>query len=122
MASILTSIKKLLGPEEADISFDVDIIIGINSALMVLNQLGVGPKDGFVITDKTQTWEEFLGESKILEGVKTYVYLKTKLDFDPPSTAGAMDAMDRRIKEWEYRLVTMIETQPVPVVVPEPEV
>lgn len=122
MASILTSIKKLLGPEEADTSFDIDIIIGINSALMVLNQLGVGPKDGFVITDKTQTWEEFLGESKILEGVKTYVYLKTKLDFDPPSSAGAMDAMDRRIKEWEYRLVTMIETQPVPVVVPEPEV
>lgn len=75
--SILTSIKKLIGPTEDDTSFDVDIIMHINSAFFRLNQLGVGPSDGFFITDKTTTWEEFLASRKDLEAVKTYVYQKS---------------------------------------------
>ena len=84
MDSILTSIKKLLGITEEDTSFDTDVIIQINSAFMILNQLGVGPEEGFIISDDMATWDEFLPEGKQLEGVKTYIYLKVKLVFDPP--------------------------------------
>lgn len=110
--SILTSIKKLLGPEEADTSFDLDITIHINTALFRLNQLGVGPSSGFVVTDKTQTWTEFVGSPrKDLEAIKTYVYLKTKLVFDPPQSSFLVEAIKSQIVDYESLINYQSETE-----------
>jgi hypothetical protein len=83
MDSILISIKKMLGIEDEYTHFDFDIIININSVLMTLNQLGVGPVVCFSITGKDELWTDFLGDSIDLDAVKTYVYLKVRLLFDP---------------------------------------
>ena len=104
MDSILTSIKKLLGITEEYENFDQDIIMHINSAFMILNQLGVGPKSGFSISDKSSTWDEFIPESSNLEAVKTYVYLKVKLMFDPPLSSTVIEAIKSQINELEWRL------------------
>lgn len=104
MESILNSIKKMLGITEEYTHFDSEIIMHINSALMDLKQLNVGPEDGFFIEDDSYTWEDFIGETAKLQAVKTYVYLKVKLDFDPPLNASVIAAMERRIKELEFRL------------------
>jgi hypothetical protein len=105
MESILTSIKKLLAIEDDYTHFDMDIIMNINSVLMTLTQLGVGPTAGFTITSNTETWTDFLGEQfSNLEGVKTYIYLKVRLVFDPPTSSGAIDAMTRIATEIEWRL------------------
>lgn len=105
MDSILNSTKKLLGILSDYDEFDTDLIININSALMILNQLGVGPKTGFRITGSTETWEDFLGERTDLEAVKTYVYLKVKLMFDPPSSSFVLSSINEQISELEYRLL-----------------
>ena len=110
--SILTSIKKLLGPTEEDTSFDVDITMHINSAFFRLNQLGVGPSDGFFITDKTKTWEEFLVARKDLEAVKSYVYQKVRLVFDPPQSAFLVEALKESIKEFEWTINVQAEGGP----------
>lgn len=105
MDSILTSIKNLLGPEEDDTHFDTDIIIHINTVLMSLNQIGIGPEIGFSISDKTTTWATYLGTNTNLEAVKSYIYLKVRLIFDPPSSTPLIDAIERQIKEVEWRLL-----------------
>lgn len=110
--SILTSIKKLIGPTEDDTSFDVDIIMHINSAFFRLNQLGVGPSEGFSITDKTKTWEEFLLARKDLEAVKSYVYQKVRLVFDPPQSAFLVEALKESIKEFEWTINVQAEGGP----------
>jgi hypothetical protein len=102
--SILTSIKKLLGIDETYTHFDSDVTIHINSAFMNLNQLGVGPSTGFRISDKEALWEDFIDERTDLEGVKTYIYLKTRLIFDPPQTGFLVEAIKDQIKELEWRL------------------
>ena len=102
--SILTSIKKLLGITEEYEHFDQDIIIHINSVFMILNQLGVGPSNGFSITDKTAVWSDFISEGTNLESVKSYIYLKVRLLFDPPTTSAVMESMNRMISELEFRL------------------
>lgn len=105
MDSILTSIKKLLGIQEDYTHFDTDIIIHVNSALMILNQLGVGPLGGFSIVDSSTTWDEFIPEDdKNFEAAKTYVYMKVKLIFDPPSSSAVIESMNRIISEIEWRL------------------
>ena len=104
MDSILTSIKKLLGITEEYENFDQDIIMHINSAFMILNQLGVGPKSGFSISDKSSTWDEFIPESSNLEAVKTYIHLKVKLMFDPPLSSTVIEAIKSQINELEWRL------------------
>ena len=109
MDSILTSIKKLLGIEEDYTHFDPDIIMHINSALTVLNQLGVGPTAGFVITSADETWSEYLGTTSNLDSVKPYVYLKVRLIFDPPSGTSTIEAFERQIKEFEWRLNAQVE-------------
>ena len=109
MDSILVSIKKLLGVDEYCDHFDTDIIIHINSALMVLNQLGVGPSTGFVVTSNSETWSDFLGENTSIESVKTYVYLKTRLVFDPPQTSSVIDAINRQISELEWRINVAVD-------------
>jgi len=107
--SILTSIKKLLGIEEDYTQFDTDVIIHINSALMSLNQLGIGPETGFAVVDKNQTWSNYLGTEVNVEAVKTYIYLKVRLIFDPPSSSSVIDAMERQIQEFEWRLTMQME-------------
>jgi len=109
MDSILTSIKKLLGIGEEYDDFDTEVILNINAALMTLNQLAVGPKEGFVITDKTQTWVDFIGDRKDLEAIKTYIYLKTRLTFDPPQMGYLVDAIKTQIAELEWRLNVQVE-------------
>ena len=104
MDSILTSIKKLLGIAEDYEQFDTDIIIDINSALAILTQLGVGPEEGFVVVSKTDTWYDFLGDTTRLEEVKTYIYLKVRLMFDPPTSSAAIDSMKNLISEMEWRI------------------
>lgn len=104
MDSILTSIKKLLGIAEDYKEFDTDIIIHINTAFSKLNQLGVGPEEGFSIKDKTSVWAEFLADAKNLESVKTYVYLVVRLVFDPPQSSAVMTSMENTVNQLEWRL------------------
>lgn len=109
--SILTSIKKLLGPEEEYEHFDTDIIIHINTALFALTQLGVGPSTGFSIIDKTTVWTDFVPDIKRIEAIKTYVYLKVKLVFDPPQSAAAIESINKMINELEWRINVAAENQ-----------
>lgn len=105
MESILTSIKNLLGITEEYDQFDAVLIMHINSVFMVLNQLGVGPDGGFSITDKTQTWSEFIPiESSKFNSVKSYMHMKVKILFDPPQSSIVMESMNRMISELEWRL------------------
>ena len=104
MESILTSIKKLLGISEEYKHFDADLIIHINSVLLVLTQLGVGPNEGFMIEDDSAFWEDFLEDPTQLQAVKSYMYLKVKLLFDPPLSSSAIESMNRMIAEYEWRL------------------
>ena len=104
MDSILTSIKKMLGITEEYTQFDMDLIININSVFTILHQMGVGPGTPYHITDKTNTWDEFLGDEGKIELVKTYIYLKCKLMFDPPTVGAVMESYNRQISEYEWRL------------------
>lgn len=104
MDSILTSVKKMLGITEDYEHFDADIIMHINSVFMILNQLGIGPVKGFSITDRFSTWEDFLQGGENLESVKSYMYMKVRLLFDPPMSSAVMEAMKQMISELEWRL------------------
>ncbi len=107
--SILESTKKILGvPADYDV-FDPDITLHINSVFSTLNQLGIGPADGFMIEDADATWDTFLGGDKRLNAVKTYVYLRVRMLFDPPNTAYLVTAMEDQIRELEWRLNVMRE-------------
>ena len=111
MESILTSIKKMLGIDEEYTHFDADIIMHINSVLMILTQLGVGPAEGFVIEDDTSTWVDFIPEANAaqLHAVKSYIYMKVKLIFDPPLSSAVIESMNRQISEFEWRLNTAVD-------------
>lgn len=102
--SILTSTKKVLGIDESYTAFDVDIIMHINSVFSTLHQLGIGPDNGFMITDATATWDAFLGDDPRLNSIKTYMYLRVRLLFDPPATSFHINALENQIKELEWRL------------------
>lgn len=108
MNSILTSIKKLLGIVEEDTYFDTDIIIHINSVLMALNQMGVG-KSGFIIDGADDEWGDFLDDSTNLEMVKTYVYMKVRLIFDPPTNSSVTASYEKQIAEFEWRLNSAVD-------------
>lgn len=101
--SILTSIKKLLGITEEYTHFDADIIMHINSVFMILMQLGIGPTDGFSISDDSAVWSDFLSDVTWFESVKSYVYLKVKLIFDPPQSGTVIGSMEKLITEFEWR-------------------
>lgn len=109
MESILTSVKKNLGLDDTDTSFDADVILFINGTFSTLNQLGIGPEDGFSITDKTPTWDAFYGTNKKMNSVRTYVYLKVKMLFDPPQTSFLNEALNQQAKEFEWRLNALRE-------------
>lgn len=102
--SILVYVKKLLGILSDYNHFDPDIIYGINSAFGVLNQLGVGPSNGFSISDDSAKWSDFIDDSVQLSLVKEYVCLKTRMVFDPPTSNALMDSYNKTIAEYEWRL------------------
>lgn len=103
--SILVTIKKLLGIAKNDKSFDTDIVIHINSILMVLAQEGV-IREGFLITDDSEIWMDCLIDQTNLEAIKTLIYLRVRLLFDPPSNSFVINSMNEQIKEFEWRLYT----------------
>ena len=112
MENILTSIKKLLGVAEEYTHFDPDIVMHINSVLMILTQLGVGPSDGFIIEDETAVWSDFIPDITPvkLEAVKSYIYLKVRLLFDPPTSSAVIESINRQISELEWRLNVAAES------------
>lgn len=108
--SILLSIKKLLGISEDYTNFDADIIIHINTAIMVLHQLGVGPQDKvFTISSQDDKWSDFVNKDDDLESIKTYIYLKVKLVFDPPQHGPTQESFKESIREYEWRLNHQVE-------------
>lgn len=107
--SILDSIKKLLGISSEVTEFDTDILIHINSVFSILTQLGVGPSSGFSIEDSSAEWSDFIGDDARLSDVKSFVYLKTRLLFDPPASSAAMDAMNRMASELEWRINVSVD-------------
>lgn len=109
MDSILLSIKRLLGVSEDCEHFDDEIIIHINSVLVILNQLGVGPPGGFIVTDTRQTWSMFVPNRTDIEFIKTYVFMKAKLIFDPPQSSSAIESMNRVISELEWRINVAVD-------------
>ena len=106
---ILESVKKVLGVAPDYLAFDPDIVMHINSAFSVLHQLGVGPDEPFMIEDETATWTEFLGTERGVNSVKSYVYLRVRLLFDPPATSFALGAMEKQIEELGWRISTYME-------------
>ena len=110
MESILTSIKKLLGIAEEYTHFDADLIMHINSVLSILTQIGVGPAEGFSIKDESSVWGDFIPENSnlelpaIRELIKSYVYMKVKLLFDPPLNSAVIESTNRIISELEWRI------------------
>lgn len=138
--SILTSVKKIVGVAELDTSFDPDIIMHTNAVFSVLNQLGIGPVAGFMIEDSTPTWDDFLSVRQVetdgatayedqqlaeadkrLNMVKTYLYLRVRLMFDPPQTSFVIESMNKQIQELEVRMSIVREgdswVDPAPTVV-----
>lgn len=115
--SILMSVKKMLGglnPEEES-PFDADIIMQINGAFSVLQQLGVGPREGFSIEDSGKLWTEFTTDTIILNMVKPYMYAKVRLAFDTPTSSAVKEALEHQVAEFEYRMNTRIDSGEDPV-------
>lgn len=103
--SILNTTKKLLGLEPDLTCFDQDILVHINAVLSALTQMGVGPEDGFVIEDATATYEDYLGEeAKNYQDVKTYIYYKVRLGFDPPASSTITNSINDLLAETEWRI------------------
>lgn len=125
--SILDSIKKVLGILPDYLVFDQDVIMHTNSAFSTLNQLGIGPELGFTIENKDPVWADFIGTDKRLSSVKTYVYLRVRLLFDPPQTSYLIQSMNEQLRELEWRLNVKhedehwVDPDPTPVPVPDPD-
>lgn len=114
MESILNSVKNQIGIVDECTDFDKNLIMHINSVFFILWQLGVGPSKPFSITNETSIWSDFIPEGQNIEAVKSYVYLKVQLLFDPPSSSALMEAKNRQISELEWRLnaeVDIFKTQ-----------
>lgn len=119
--SILISTKKILGLAEDYTAFDLDVLTHINSVFTTLTQLAVGPAGGFFIEDETALWGDFITPEMNLNAVKTYVYLRVRLLFDPPSTAYLVTATQEQIKELEWRLNVQADPGTPPEVIPDPD-
>ena len=109
--SILTSVKKMLGIEEEYKHFDTDILMHINSAFSILTQIGVGPDSGFMITDDTSNWSDFIKEEAKLNLVKSYMFLKVKLLFDPPTSTAVLECYKPHISEYESSVTMVAENE-----------
>lgn len=109
MDSILTSTKKLLGIAEEDTSFDTDIIMHINTVFSILTQLGVGPPEGFSIEDNSTVWTDYIQANPRLELIKSYMYMKVRLMFDPPLSSSVTQILNERIAELEWRINVTVD-------------
>lgn len=108
--SILKTIKKMLGVDPNKTSpFDTDIMLDINTTFSILSQLGVGPSAGFKITGDTETWSFYTNDDVKLEMVKTYVFMKVKLMFDPPLSSAVTEVYNKQIAELEWRLNVQVD-------------
>jgi hypothetical protein len=105
--SILDSVKKALGFDPDYTAFDLDIVMHVNTVFGSLQQFGVGPLTGFAIADNTALWSQYITDAAnlvLLSAVRTYIYLKVRLIFDPPATSFGLDAISKLIAEFEWRL------------------
>lgn len=109
--SILISTKKKLGLDQAYEQFDLDIVAYINSALAILTQLGVGPEEGLIIDGPNNTWDELFVDGKVIELAKTYIYMKVKLMFDPPTSSFVLESINKQLSEFEWRINAMAEKE-----------
>ena len=107
--SILVTIRKLVCGDPYANHFDTDLLVHINACFSILNQLGVGPEKGFVVTDETQNWGDYTADSIVLNLVKTYITLKVRLIFDPPLTSSVLEAMNKEISQLEWRLNVAVD-------------
>lgn len=109
--SILRNTKKILGIAIDDDSFDTDIVLQINAAFSILSQMGIGPRGGFSIEDEEAQWEDFIltNDPTVLDLVKTCIFLRVRLVFDPPGTSFQLNALERQLTEHEWRLSTLRE-------------
>lgn len=107
--SILSTIKKMLGIDPEYTDFDVDIIVNINMVFNILNQIGVGPVEGFSITDNKTVWSDYIPDTRKLEMVKSYIYLKVKQIFDPGTSSALNTAIENQVKELEWRLSVQVD-------------
>lgn len=109
ITSILDSVKKTLGIELSDTTFDADLILHINSAFASMHQLGVGPEEPFEIHDNSTEWDEFIDGKTAINSIKSLMYIKVKLLFDPPATTTMFNAVVAKEKELEWRLMVAME-------------
>lgn len=116
-ASVLDSVKKKLGMDESYTEFDVDLITHINSVFGLLQQIGVGPASGFIIEGKDEKWSDYLVDNSNLKlnMVRSYMYLKVRLMFDPPTTSFTIEAFNNQAKELEWRLNVAADTLLYPI-------
>ena len=110
-ASILFSIRKLLGGLSDDPAFETDLLIHINALLAVLTQLGVGPAEGMSIADGSTAWRDLLGDDPKWRIVQTWMYLRTKLVFDPPTIGTVADSMKKQADEYEWRISILADEE-----------
>lgn len=101
--SVLDTIKTMIGPSVLYDGFDTDLMVHINSTLMYLAQMGVVP-DGTKITSNSNTWHDIIGDETKLEGIKSYLYFKARIMFDPPASATILTAYQEEIKQLEWRM------------------
>lgn len=109
MTSILDSVKKVCNIDLNDEAFDDELILHINSVFLALNQLGVGPKVPYSITDASDSWTDFFGDNPEIEMVKTYVGLKVRTVFDPPTIGAVSEAIKSAVAEMEWRLNVQVD-------------
>lgn len=109
--SILTTIKQMLGLEKDYTAFDIDVIVDINASIFKLHQLGIGATENFRVTGYDETWDDVIGDVQDIEALKTYVYLNTRILFDPPTSSYVVDAMNNQMRELEWRLLMEVEIE-----------
>lgn len=108
--SILKSIKRLLGPGAEQTEFDQEILMDINGVFFELQQLGVGPEEGFTIYDESAEWIDFTTNEKLLSAIKPYMYLKVKLIFDPPTSSSVLTSFENMVNRFEWRINVAAES------------
>lgn len=119
--SILDTTKKMIGVDPENTEFDIDIITHINSVFAILQQLGVGPVEGFAIEDNTTLWSVYTIDNLLVNSVKTFMYLQVRVWFDPPSTSADLTAKKEQLLELQWRLNVAVDTIPHEPEVPEEE-
>lgn len=109
MESILNSIKKMLGVDAEYTVFDQELILHINSAFMILNQLGVGPEEGYRIADASNVWSEYTEDESMVGAIADYIYMRTRLSWDAPQNSATISMYNDKIREFEWRLNVAVD-------------